>query len=151
MECRATNWAAVCGLTLLGLALLVCLHRVPRDSSRARLSILMYFLQVSLMQQAGAGLPQFSGLFDLNLLGDSSHFQWTAAKSAFTLCLAPMTAWEKVAGRALTPLACAVGLLLIFAMQALSRRLLFAVGVGEAAAVGLAGDGSSTGQVSIFS
>ena len=139
VECRSTNWLAVYGLTLLGLALLVCLHRVPRDSSRARLSILMYFLQVSFMQQAGAGLPQFSGLFDLQLFGDSSHFQWTAAKSAFTFCLAPLSAWGKVAVRALTPLGYAVGLLLIFAVQALMRRLLFAPSVSSDG-VGMAND-----------
>jgi hypothetical protein len=115
VQCETVQWAALLLLLLLAILLLYAMHRLTRDESgSSTLSILMYFVQMSMLCLGDGLLPYWLSVANLNL--DSSQIS--------SQCVVPMSAYGKIAARSLSPVIAAVMVLLLLALQLTARSAL---------------------------
>ena len=134
VACSGVDVAGLCGCLLLALLLLYCLHRVPDSADSGWLSILVYYLQMALLQATHDTVPQLLSLLNLDLLGDFHSAAGGgdgAARGSGAWCIADLDAWQKLGLRVLMPLAFIAGIALLFLLQLCSRRLLFRASDGQ--------------------
>ena len=116
--CREVQWAPLFGLLLLVAVFVYLLHRLSRDTSgMATLSILVYFVQMSVLFLAVDLLPWSLSVLTLNL--DVTELN--------SPCILPLNAYGKIIVRALSPAVAMAMLALLLLLQLAIRHLINAV------------------------
>ena len=118
VACRSVNWGLLVALLLLADVCVYLMHRLSRDTSgMATLSILVYYVQMSVLFLAVDVVPYWLSILTLNL--DVSELS--------SPCILPINDYGKILVRALSPAVAMAMLALLLLTQLAIRQLINSV------------------------